>query len=253
MATVSKSEIDTEKGLAEYIISHYNSRLKCLSCNIVRSRGAFNRDQAGKNKDNEPSRRYVCKGKTLNQCGKTYSPRNLWLLAQAQLDPEELLALRDLFPIATGESLPLASEIESQQSVDDPMPLKRHRDSSPTGLTPTSKRVTIGIDRVTPPSFSSLVSMMPSDSQLSSSVSSEPSNDLSLSSVIPLGHINDLNCLSQLLDGVKRRIGQLELEKRGLSPSSLCLTKKNHRRPTSRLHAAPAIHQSQVHGFPKCR
>jgi len=153
MATVSEPQIDTEKSLAEYIISRYNSRLKCLSCNIVRPRGAFNRDQAGKNKDNQPSRRYVCKGKALNQCGKTYSPKSLWFLARDQLDPKELLILTERFPIATREP-----------PVEDPMPLKRPRDSTPTGFTPTAKRVSFGIDcTIPPPSYLAFVPEMQPD------------------------------------------------------------------------------------------
>jgi hypothetical protein len=212
MATVPKpekdTERDTEKGLAEFIISHYNAQLRCLSCNVLRPRGAFNRDQAGRNKDNEPSRRYVCKGKALGQCGKTYSPKNVWLLARDQLGEEQLAYLMDLYPIATRG--PLVSDPESQQTIDDDSTSsKRIRDPSPSGLTPPSKRfsVGVGVDHDIPPP-----SMHLNSQDVSSELSNRPEDLVSLSSAIYSGHVDDIERLSRLLELVKGRIAQLELE-----------------------------------------
>lgn len=197
MTTLSKPETDTEKELAECIIARYNTRLRCLSCNTIRPRGAFNRDQAGRNKDNEPSRRYVCKGKASSECGKTYSPRNLWFLAREQLNEEELAFLTNLFPTAT--RAPPASELESQPIADDSISLKRARDPSPTGLTPSSKRVSVGVDLTIPPPSMHLDPHVLSSDDLSSAIHS--------------GHVDDLDYLSQLLEAIKGRIAHLELER----------------------------------------
>jgi len=136
MSTVSKpqNEILT---LAEYICTHYNTKLKCPSCRKDRLQGAFNRDQGKKGPDGKPFRRFVCKGKSSGECSKSLGSIGFCILARDQLEGEVTASLLQRFPTAW-------------EGLETAYP-KRPRDSAPTGLTPQGKRVFIGADRSIPP------------------------------------------------------------------------------------------------------
>jgi hypothetical protein len=213
MSTVSTVQNES-LALAEYICTHYNTQLKCPSCNTIHRQGAFNRDQTKKGSSGKPIRRFVCKGKSSGKCSKSLSPTALWILARSQLDGEAMANLQQRFPTIT-------QTVEAETTVQ-----KRPHDFASTGLTPQGKRTFLGIDCSDPPpnfATNEMEFSCPGTSDSYDGLFSDPvlnpSQALELpesSPSIPSSQNidclpDDLNYLRRLLKEVKAKIEQLEL------------------------------------------
>ena len=150
--------IQPDLKLCEYLLDKYNNQLTCGQCNrkYTRDGTAFIRDQGGK-QGNLSYRKYRCKGKALRLCYAQYTPADFLVLVRETLGDAIIADARIVCNAPTPAPILRAPRRRSSKrhnfteilaEISKPTPPKtpprsnkREKDGSPSGLTPTSKRI----------------------------------------------------------------------------------------------------------------